>query len=447
MTIELYPYQRDGVSFMYDKTGVILADDMGLGKTYQALAEIKQWHQEYPVPNLKVLIVAPKSALGVWDTHIEEFFPEINRMVVSGASKQKVADYTGGFLVINYEAVRLVQLKGVFDFVIADEAHNIKNRKAIRTRSLKKVKAAHKRALSGTPMINRPDELWSILHWLDPKTYSSYWRFFEQYVAYKDSGYGYKIVFGPKNTDELKRELAPIMIRRMKMDVLQDLPEKYYSYRKLDMSPEQNRAYKEMKKDSLAWIEQMPEDVPLPAPTVLSQLTRLRQFASAYCEIDDEGSVIMSEPSSKLDALVDIIKEANGQPVVVFSQFKQMVYLAEKRLTDKLGVNVVTFTGDTSQASREKIIADFQAGKYDVMLATIQAGGVGVTLHRASTVVFLDRAWSPAMNMQAEDRLHRIGQKNAVEVIILQSSGTVDLTIESKLERKKSWIRQCLGSI
>jgi len=462
VTIELYPFQKEGVEAMLDKPYFLLADEMGLGKTVQAVDELKRYGPD------RVLIVCPKTPRTVWEDHLEGVMPTL---MLDGPTRERFEEYDGGACIINYDALRLLpdlRFVGAWDYVIADEAHAIKNRNAKRTKHLKRIKASHRRALTGTPIINRPDELWSILHWLDSKRWSSYWRFFETYVKYVDSGYGYKIVIGPKNVDELKRELEGIHIRRLKRDVLTELPDKTYQYLKLDLTPKQSKAYDQMKKRSLAWIDQEPDDKPLPAPVVISQFTRLRQFADSYCRIDDcvlcDGSgvgsgpdskckrcrgsgikVTMEEPSNKIDALMELADE--GEPLVVFSQFKQLINLAAKTLSHR-GIPSYVLTGDTSTENRRKFIDEFRRGEgAGVFLAQIDAGGVGIDglQERATTCVFLDRSYSPAINAQAEDRLHRHGQKNAVNVIIMQSIGTIDMAVETKLDRKKSWIKSIIG--
>jgi SNF2 family DNA or RNA helicase len=151
----------------------------------------------------------------------------------------------------------------------------------------------------------------------------------------------------------------------------------------------------------------------------------------------------MAEPSCKLDALMELLEDTE-EPIVVYSQFKQMIKMAEVRLA-KAKIPFVSLTGDTPNSERGPLVETFQSGKARVFLGTTKAGGVGITLHRASTVVFLDRSWSPADNLQAEDRLHRIGQKNAVQVIIIQSDAQVDQDVEKKLDLKWSWIRTILG--
>jgi SNF2 family DNA or RNA helicase len=411
-----------------------------------ALAELSEAQPD------RVLIICPNSVKSVWVDTLDAFGYDGTLLVVNGSTKAQVERFHNGVLIINWEAIRLIpRLQAIeWDYIIADEAHNAKNRKAKRTRALKRFKAKHKRALTGTPLVNRPDELWSLLNWLYPKDFRSYWRFFEDFVDYKVIyPYGYKEVRGVKNVEKLREAISLFTLRRTKAEVLPELPEKYYTTLRVDLTKQQRKAYDEMKRDSLAWLDQQPDDQPLPAPTVLAQLTRLRQFASAYCSIEfgwtqHDHQVTMSEPSSKLDALMELLENMGDEPVVVFSQFKQLVNLAGLRL-DAAGIRYNAFTGDTPERLRAKRIEEFQNGDVRVFLATIQAGGVGITLHRASTAVFLDRSWSPAMNLQAEDRLHRIGQKSAVQVISIQASQTVDQVVESALQRKALWFRKILG--
>jgi SNF2 family DNA or RNA helicase len=161
-------------------------------------------------------------------------------------------------------------------------------------------------------------------------------------------------------------------------------------------------------------------------------------------EPDGAGGWHLSEPSSKVDALMQILEDNPDEPVVVFSQFKQLIRITNQRLADK-GIPFVTLTGDTSQPDRASAVELFQSGRARVFTGTIAAGGVGITLTSASTVVFLDRSWSPATNQQAEDRLHRIGQKNAVQVVDVMARNTVDLGRHQRLEQKWGWIRTLLG--
>jgi SNF2 family DNA or RNA helicase len=358
---------------------------------------------------------------------------------------------------VHYEALRLLkdELQGIrWTHIIADECHRIKNRKTQQTQNLKRLETVYKTAMSGTPVVNRPDEMWSVLNWLYPKVYTSYWKFYRRHVEYEVIyPQGFHKIIGPANVEELKAKIAPFYVRRRKDDVLKDLPDKYYTNLYVDLTPQQARAYTEMKKDMLAWIGSM-ENQPLAAPVVIARLVRLQQFAVAYMEEtgtdwDEEEQkatvrYAMSEPSAKLDALMQMLEDNPDEPFVVFSQFKQAINLLKARLKDK-DIPACFITGDTHQELRGGIVKRFQEGGPRVLAGTIATGGVGITLTRASRVVFIDRSWSPAYNLQAEDRLHRIGQKNAVQVIDLIARGTVDLGRHQRLDQKWSWIRSILG--
>jgi SNF2 family DNA or RNA helicase len=198
-----------------------------------------------------------------------------------------------------------------------------------------------------------------------------------------------------------------------------------------------------MRDEMIAWIGEQKEDV-LPAPVVIAQLIRLQQFSCAFAEYTEQGRIRLAEPSSKLDVVMEILDETE-EPLVVFTQFKQLVNLLANRLRLQ-SIPHVTLTGDTQQEERPRVVSRFQSGNARVFVGTIGAGGVGIDLFAASTVVFVDRTWSPALNGQAEDRLHRIGQKNAVQVIDLVARNTVDvLNKKPTLVTKQEWIRRILG--
>jgi len=425
--IKLYPYQQDAVDAMYQAESFLLADEMGLGKTVSVLMEVRRRLEYIPVEEMYVLVVCPKSVIPVWQQHFHWLLPEL-------MAKQVV--------ITNYEQIRVDPsryMSTYWQYIIVDEAHFIKSRNALRTKAVKRLRAHYKRALTGTPVVNRPDEMWSILNWLWPQEYKSYWKFFELFCEYwTHPTIGYKKVTGVKNVAALHGMLEGRMLRRLKHDVLIELPDKYYTTIPVTLGTAQHRVYEEMRKESLAWVGEH-ENEPIAAPVVIARLQRLRMFAGAYAE-RFEGHVRLTEPSAKLDALDDILADTEG-PVVVFSMFRQMIDLASARIKEPHSV----LTGKTPQAQRGQMVGDFQDGTTNVFLGTIPAGGVGITLHRASTVVFLDRSWSPADNVQAEDRLHRIGQKNAVQVILLAAENTVDQQVEAKLELKWSWIRKMLG--
>lgn len=459
--INLFPFQQEAVDYLTNQKSVLIADEMGLGKTYEAIARDEIIRKKSLADQVVsrgpflgcTLIIAPLTTLeSTWQSHIEELTSHRAVCVDPKDRTGSWSDFTKSkseIFLVHWQALRLMPelAQHAWLHVIADEIHAIKNRKTQQTRALKAIKNVQwKTGLSGTPVVNRPDELWSILNWLYPDRYRSYWRFFRNYVeAVTDyaAGHKYQKIVGPKNTIGLRKEIKPFFVRRRKQDVLKDLPDKYYTTIKVDLTPQQRKVYRTMQKEMIAWIGEQESEL-LAAPVVIAQLTRLQQFSCAYATVDHEtGRVRLTEPSSKLDAVMEVLDETDEQ-VVVFSRFKQVVRLLEKRLVDK-GISYVSLTGDTPQADRAALVAKFQASKARVFTGSLAAGGVGITLHAASRVIFVDRDWSPSINVQAEDRLHRIGQKNAVQVIDIIARSTVDQGKHQRLELKKSWIRQILG--
>lgn len=446
----LYPFQAEDVAKLRDRKSVLIANEMGTGKTYEAIALDLLHRDEGKGPTL---VIAPLTVLPMWEDHYKELAPHLRTIVIDprkrgdflAALKKQSADV----FILHWDVLRIIkkELQGIwFLHIIADEVHRAKNRKAQQTRALKLLKAAYRSGLSGTPVINRPHDLWSILHWLYPREWTSYWRFYESFVDYElIYPQGYHKVLGPKNEKELLRTIRPYYTRRKKKDVLQDLPDKYYTKLWVELLPKQRKAYDEMKKDMITWLSTQEETtLPLVAPVVIAQLIRLQQLAAAYVSFDEEYNTILSEPSAKLDVLMQILEDNPDEQVVIFTQFKQLVRLACERFT-RAGIPFSIITGDIKAKDRRTAVADFQNCKTRVFIGTIGAGGEGITLTAASTVIFLDRDWSPARNAQAEDRLHRIGQKEAVQVVDIMAKNSIDIARFKKLEMKKDWIRRILG--
>jgi SNF2 family DNA or RNA helicase len=391
---------------------------------------------------------------------------------------------TGNFnyYICHYEALRLKDvapaLQSVIWFhIIADEVHRIKNRKAQQTRGMKALRTRYKSGFSGTPADNRPDDLWSILNWLYPKKYTSYWRHVKTYCEEKEvegkGGATFKQVVGPnKDTvPQLLAEMSPWYMRRLKKDVLRDLPDKYYTQRWVELSPTQRKVYNQMRKNMIAWIGEN-EDTPLTAGIVVAQLVRLQQMALATPEIRyvkvvdrrateyrrrvgqigpteqvvvDKMVVDLIEPSTKIDSLMELLDDNPTEQFIVFSQFKPVVNLLAKRLESNK-ISVGRYTGEIkSQQTRNATVEAFQRGDLRVFAGTIATGGEAITLTAASTVVFLDRHWSPRWNKQAEDRAHRIGQKDAVQIIDIMAKDTVDLGRHARIALKWEHLQYILG--
>lgn len=472
--LKLFPFQAEDADALEDRKAVLLAWEMGTGKTYAGI-ELDLRHRLEREQNgfgkQPTLVVAPLSTLKTtWETHFNDLASHLKIFVIDTKKKaaftRAIKDQTADVYICHWEALRILDAKvmntTMFGHIIADEVHRAKSRKAQQTRALKKLRGRFKTALSGTPVTNKPYDLWSILNWLYPQQYRSFWRFYENYCNYEIMyPHGYHKFLGPKNELELLTEISPFYRRHLKLSqccdhhpngVQPDLPEKYYSRIWVELGPKQRKAYNQMREDMIAWLGTQDETIPLIAPVAIAQLVRLQQLSVAYASITyesdgDEGMssiVQLTEPSSKLDALMEIIKDNEEEQIVVFSQFKGAINLAAERLR-RAKIDFVTITGDVPANQRPIAIDKFQSKQARVFLGTIGAGGEGITLTAASTVIFLDRDWSPAKNAQAEDRLHRIGQQNAVHVIDIMSYDTVDLGKDAKLELKKDWIRRILG--
>lgn len=330
----------------------------------------------------------------------------------------------------------------------------MQGRKTQQTKALKAIRTNFRTGLSGTPVTGNPAGYWSVLNWLYPDQWRSFWKFYAQHVEYEIvQPQGYHKITGVRNEPELLAAVAPFYVRHLKREaccphhpqgVMPWLPGKYYAKRWVELSPTQRRAYRQMEKDMLAWVGSH-EDQPLTAGVVVAQMMRLQQLAMAYASVGPDGSIELSEPSSKLDALMEILEDNPNEQVVVFSQFSKPLRLLAERL-DRAKVSHTLYIGDTRD-TREEGKKAFVEGKVRVFAGTIAAGGEAIDglQNNCSTMVFLDRTWSPAANQQAEDRLDRDGQTKPVQIIDIMARDTVDLGRHQKLDMKWSWIRKILG--
>lgn len=455
----LLDFQQEAIDKLANQPCVLIADEMGLGKSYEAVALdcLRRTRA-----GLKTLVIAPKTLHTMW----MELFADLTDLDVvktDNSTKAKrnnrwqyFVDSEADAFIINYESVRLLPqlIKQRWFHVICDEVHRIGNRNSSQTKAVKKIKKVdYKTGLSGTP--GEKDNLWSILHWMYPQRYTSHSDWCDTYIKsyvpkirnadndIVDAPYSVIIGLRKENLPVLHAKMEPYYVRRLKQNVLKSLPSKYYTEIKVDMDPKQAREYHSMRRIMLAWVGQQEDEV-LAAPVTIAKLTRLQQMADGCLEGDpDSGKWRFIKPSPKLEALMNLI-DSTDQSIVVFSQFATMINFVEAELIEK-GISYSKLIGAVPEAKRGNLVSDFQSGASKIFLSTIAAGGEGITLHRASTEVFLDRTWSVRMNSQAEDRCHRIGQHSAVQVIDIMATGTVDLGRKTKLETKKQWVMDILG--
>jgi SNF2 family DNA or RNA helicase len=477
---ELYGFQRAAVDWMVENPKLILADDMGLGKTVETISTVYEHAVRYPQktkPGPK-LVVCPNALTQNWKNEVLKWNKSLDPdqvQIIDGrnaAQRQAQVKRIGqprqaSWAIVNWEKLRIMPELSEFSWsaVIADEAHRGKNRKAKQTKALYKLKAPIQIAATGTPIMNNPAELWSLLNWLYPEVYGTrvkgggYWPFYYRFVEDYATQYG-RVIVGVRNPDALRFELKDKLVRRTKEEVL-DLPAKTVQPIEVPLNVKQRKLYEEAEKqlvldvaahlaeihkgkdeseiaDEVLELMKNPERLAKTIPNGAARTTRLRQITSSPALLG------APDDSAKLDAAVEIIRDNPGKPFVVFTWFKDTVDLLAKRLLKgKPKLSVGTIKGNDDP---QPVVDAFQDGELDIMISTIAKGGVGLTLTRADTAIFVERDWVPAINEQAEDRLHRIGQDSHVTIIVLEASDTVDQSKVSRANKLKgSIVKSVLG--
>lgn len=487
MNLSLFPFQRAGVNFLRLAGSALMADDMGLGKTAQTIA-VLEMDRLYPA-----LIIAPNGVKYGWEREFGKWAPNRRVAVAGSGSKEAeaaindVASGAADVAVLNWEALKSVSRLAPFGSlrletcsncdptsrkrpaqcqkedkaanlirwaaVVADEAHRAKDPKSQQTRALWAVgdNSERRYALTGTPIEDSIEDLWSVMRFVDPATFPAKWPFLERYADMVPNHFsgGMQVVgVNAERRAELNQFFLPRFLRRTKDQVLPDLPPKVFMRREVALSGKQKKAYDQMEKEMVAQIE----GGALVAANSLVSSLRLRQLASAYGEVtstinwtglaDDTDAMMksidqqvrMSEPSSKLDELEVVLSDLGPErQVVVFAESSQLINLAAARLPEgSFGL----ITGDVSPEERAKVETEFQAGRLRYVLLN-NAGGEGITLTAASVMIFLQRPWSSIKYRQAMDRIHRIGQDaRSVTYIDLVATGTVEETVIEALDRK-----------
>lgn len=460
----LFPFQRPGAQFIATARGAILGDDMGTGKTVQAAVALRTlWetgHEPWPV-----LVVCPNIAKRTWQRELEKWVPGIDVQVVGGDinNRRRAIDSTTNVCIINYESTwRHSRLSGYgnialkdsekelgelnhvpWKVVIADEAHRIKNPLAKQTRAVwwlaHQLTVRYRWALTGTPIANAPDDLWAILHFIDNLEWPAKTEFIERYCLMAWDARGGLAVVGIK--PEMREEFFSIIdhrFRRMpKYLVLPYLPPKLRKTLYAEMSAKQKKSYRQMKEEGIAWVGEEEELEAVIATNPMVKNLRLIQLASSYAEINEQDKVRLTEPSNKVDALIDIMEQQPDEYFVVFAESRQLLEIASRRL-EKEGITHRMIVGGMSDAMRGRAEDDFQQGHVRAILGTIGAMSESVTLTRARYAVFLQRSWRMLGNKQAEDRVHRIGSEvhESVLIIDIVAPGTAEEKQIEKLQEK-----------
>ncbi|WP_456275164.1 SNF2 helicase associated domain-containing protein [Bacillus sp. AK128] len=433
-TIEpiLRDYQINGYKWLKSLAsygfGGILADDMGLGKTLQAITYILSNLSEIRESRCPVLIVCPTSLSYNWLNEFTHFTPEIEVLVVDGNQRLRHQLLKGikdmDVIITSYPLIRrdIDRIdKEYFHTVFFDEAQAFKNPLTQTAKAVKKVKANHKFALTGTPVENSIEELWAIFHIVFPELF----RGLTEYSRL--------------NNDSIARRVRPFLLRRLKKDVLSELPRKIESLESIELLPDQKTLYgaylAKLRHETLKQLDK--ETLRKNRIKILAGLTRLRQICCHPALFVDnyKGS------SAKFEQLFQIIEEAkqSGRRVLIFSQFTKMLGLIGSRLTEQ-GLAYFYLDGQTPSDERLEICNRFNSGDRDYFLISLKAGGTGLNLTGADTVVLYDMWWNPAVEEQAADRAHRMGQKNNVHVIKLVSKGTIEEKINNLQDKKRTLV-------
>ena len=444
---DLRPYQKEGFDFLCHLTSIrlggILADDMGLGKTLQTLAWLawlKDRHGKDPKPSL---VICPASVLHNWQREANRFTPNLKVLVLeSGAARHNLRKRIPqhDIIVTNYALLRrdLEELqKFAFRAVILDEAQFIKNPGAQVTQSVKQLKSEHRLALTGTPLENRLLDLWSIVDFIQPSYLGNQEHFSETYEPRGENAESAQRVARRR----LSAKLRPLLLRRLKKHVAKDLPDRIEERRDCELGEEQRKLYLAELRRSREQVMKTVAEKGLNKSTihVLAALTRLRQIC---CHPRLVGSDTASGKTETLFELLDSLI-AEGQKVLVFSQFVQMLLLLEEECRQHQ-IPTHILTGQTKD--REQVVSTFQNDpNAAVLLLSLRAAGTGLNLTTASYVVLYDPWWNPAVEAQAIDRSHRIGQTQTVNAYRLISPGTVEEKIWELQQSKAQTIADVLG--
>ena len=451
LNAELRPYQKEGFDFLCHLTslrlGGILADDMGLGKTLQTLSWLA-WHKARNGHAHKpALVICPASVLHNWRREAEKFVPHLKVLVLqSGAGRHTMRKLIPqhDIIVTNYALLRRdLEELNKFDFgvLVLDEAQFIKNPTAQVTQSVKQLKADHRVALTGTPLENRLLDLWSICDFIQPGYLGTQEHFHETYDPKSGAETEEAISLQRIARRRLSAKLRPLLLRRLKKQVAKDLPDRIEQRRDCELGEEHRKLYLAELRRSREQVMQAVKEKGLAKSKmhVLAALTRLRQIC---CHPQLVGSDVASGKTETLFELLDTLV-AEGQKVLVFSQFVQMLKILETDCA-KRGIPTHLLTGETKQ--RQEVVNAFQADEHGgVFLLSLRAAGTGLNLTNASYVVLYDPWWNPAVEAQAIDRSHRIGQTRTVNAYRLIAPGTVEEKIWDLQQRKAQTIQDVLG--
>lgn len=443
LTVALREYQETGLNWLnflhLFKFSGILADDMGLGKTIQTLAHLSRLKEQKLLKG-QSLIIVPTSLIANWKNEVNKFTPNLNVLTFYGSKRYALKKQwdDNDVIITSYALVvrdHEIHQPNNYDYIILDEAQKIKNPKTKMAQVIGRLRADYRLALSGTPIENHLGELWSIFNFLMPgflKNLTQFKQFYQTPIEKEHDSYKQK---------QLNKRIKPFILRRKKEEVLDELPEKTEIIKQTQFAPAQAKLYESIRLSMEKKVRDAIANKGLNKShiTILDALLKLRQVCCdpSLLRLKEAQKV---KASAKLELFLDLLDEllAEQHKVLVFSQFTSMLAILEREIKAKK-IEYTKLTG--ASTNREKIIEEFTQGDAEVFLISLKAGGVGLNLVEADTVIHYDPWWNPAVENQATDRAHRIGQNKSVFVYKL----IVENTIEEKiiaLQAKKQQLQE-----
>jgi superfamily II DNA or RNA helicase len=451
---ELRPYQEQGAAWLLflreHGFGACLADDMGLGKTIQLIAYFLACREREP-DGPPVLIICPTSVLGNWQKELEKFAPSLKVMLHYGQNRGKGSLFRESVLdadvVLTSYAISHLdeeELASVgWSTICLDEAQNIKNADTKQSQAVRSLSGGHHIALTGTPMENRLSELWAIFDFINPGYLGSLGSFHKQFVLAIEKDQD------KKKIQQLQMLIQPFLLRRTKQDeqVALNLPAKQEQKEYCPLTVEQASIYEQLVKETLDKVEEaggiQRRGLVL---KMLGQLKQVCDHPALYLKEEEPQNLLMR--SSKMEKLVELVEQIRlrGESCLIFTQYISMGNMILEALESSLGEKGRFLNGSVVKKERDKLITDFQAGDFHVLVLSLKAGGTGLNLTAANHVIHYDRWWNPAVENQATDRAYRIGQNRFVHVHKFIATGTLEEKIDAMIESKQALNNQIITS-
>lgn len=446
-----HPYQIEGARFLRDRQRAICADEMGLGKSLQAIIALRNSES----CDDTVLITCPKAALWVWFSELDKWWPEgfkrlhivigdkfdRDRVILTIQDSINRGLWPRPIILATYDMVRIEAdfFKALqFGTIIADEAHKFRNRTTKIHKVMCRLRTDNVYMLTGTPASKGPQDIWGLLHVINPKTFSSYWKFVNTFCHVIDNGFGKEIV-GVRNEENLRALIRRYMIRRVKKEVAEELPDKIRQFLPVEMTAYQSKIYHDLEEDMMA---DLTEDLTVVTPLTITKLIRLRQLLICPQVLDPKGIDSTLEVGAGLTTIKEWLDNAESPHSVIFTPFSKPLPLIERFLHKSGYYNIGILKGGMKMEEVRDTIQEFEASK-GIIICTIKFAQ-SFSLSTSSTAFFLGYEYNPDENYQAEDRLHRLTSKNMVNIYYLKYTDSVDEDILGILNTKQGRVNKML---